>query len=70
MCILRPYADKSGKFGVYAHTFTSYERIGKWDSEKYQKSGRKPHFIEFCDTPRWVNLYCVVDEEVYCDYKI
>ncbi len=47
--------------------FVSYERIGKWDEERYKKGCRKPYFVELCGTPRRINLYAVAD--VYYNYE-
>ena len=66
---IKPYTDKPSTFGLFTHIFVSYERIGKWNSERYKKGGRKPYFIELCGTPRWINLYTVIDEDVYCNYE-
>lgn len=54
---MKPYADKPGAFGLFVHSFVSYERIGKWDEKRYKKGGRKPYFVELCGTPRRINLY-------------
>ena len=62
---INPYADKPNAFGLLIHSFISYERIGKWDEERYKKGGRKPYFIEICDTPRRINLYAVADEDIF-----
>ena len=66
---IKPYADKPSAFGLFVHSFASYERIGKWDEERYRKGGRKPYFIELCGTPRWINLYAVADADVYYNYE-
>lgn len=66
---IKPYADKPNTFGLFVHSFVSYERIGKWDADRYAKGGRKPYFIELCGTPRWINLYMVADEDAYCNYE-
>ena len=62
---IKLYADKPSAFGLSVHRFVSYERIGKWDEERYRKGGRKPYFIKLCGTPRWINLYAVADADVY-----
>ena len=67
---IKPYSDKPNAFGLFVHSFVSYERIGKWDEDRYRKSGRKPYFIELCGSPRWINLYMVVDEDVYYNYEM
>ena len=61
--------DKPSAFGLSVHSFVSYERIGKCDEERYRKGGRKPYFIEFGGTPRWINLYAVADAGVYYNYE-
>lgn len=66
---IKPYADKPSAFGLSVHSFVSYERIGKWDEERYRKGGRKPYFIELGGTPRWINLYAVADADVYYNYE-
>ena len=67
---IKPYADKPNAFGLFVHSFVSYERIGKWDEDRYKKGGRKPYFIELCSTSRRINLYMVVDEDVYYNYEM
>ena len=42
---INPYIDKPSALGLFVHSFVSYERIGKWDEERYKKGGRKPYFI-------------------------
>lgn len=66
---IKPYADKASAFGLFVHSLVSYERIGKWDEDRYRKGGRKPYFIELCGTPRWINLYAVADADVYYNYE-
>ena len=66
---IKPYTDKPSAFGLSVHSFVSYERIGKWDEERYRKGGRKPYFIELGGTPRWINLYAVADADVYYNYE-
>ena len=66
---MKPYADKPSAFGLFVHSFVSYERIGKWDEERYKKGGRKPYFIELGGTPRRINLYAVADADVYYNYE-
>ena len=39
---IKPYADKPSAFGLSVHSFVSYERIGKWDEDRYRKGSRKP----------------------------
>ncbi len=53
---IKPYADKPSAFGLSVHSFGSFERIGKWEEDRYRKGGRKPYFIELGGTPRWINL--------------
>jgi hypothetical protein len=66
---IKPYADKPSVFVLSVHSFVSYERIGKWNEERYGKGGRKPYFIELGGTPRWINLYTVADADVYYNYE-
>lgn len=40
---IKPYADKPSAFGLTVHSFVSYERVGKWDEERYRKGDRKPN---------------------------
>ncbi|MCM1044723.1 MAG: hypothetical protein NC417_04370 [Candidatus Gastranaerophilales bacterium] len=32
---IKLYADKPNAFGLFVHSFVSYERIGKWDEDVY-----------------------------------
>ena len=66
---INPYVDKPSAFGLLVHSFESYERIGKWNEDRYRKGGRKPYFIEFSGTPRRINLYAVADADVYYNYE-
>ncbi len=67
---IKVYEDKPNAFGLPIHSFISYERIGKWDVERCKKGGRKPYFIEICDTPRRINLYAVANEDIYYNSKV
>ena len=69
MCHIKEYADKPSIFGLFVHSFVSFEKIGKWDAARYAKGGRKPYFIELSGTPRWINPYAVADADVYYNYE-
>jgi len=66
---IKSYADKPSVFGLSVHSFVSYEKIGKWDEDRYRKGGRKPYFIELYGMPRWINLYAAADADVYYNYE-
>ena len=68
-CVICLKVNVSSPFDLSVHSFVSYERIGKWDEERYRKGGRKPYFIELGGTPRWINLYAVADADVYYNYE-
>lgn len=61
--------DKPSAFGLFVHSFVSYERISKWDEDRYKKGGRKPYFIELGGIPRWINLYALADADVHYNYE-
>ena len=42
---IKPYADKPSAFGLSVHSFVSYERIGKWDEDRYRKAGKNPYAL-------------------------
>jgi len=44
------------------------KRIKKYDENENAGNVGKPYSIEICDTPRWINLYAVVNEDVYFSY--
>lgn len=44
---MKPYGDKSNVVGLFIHSFVSYERIQKWDEERYRKSGIEIFFEEY-----------------------
>ena len=59
------YAMGHETVGFPIHSFSTFERIEKYDENEDAGNVGKPYSIEVCDTPRWINLYAVVNEDVY-----
>ena len=51
--------------GFPIHSFSTFERIKKYDENEDAGDVGKPYSIEVCDTPRWINLYAAVNDDVY-----
>ena len=53
--------------GFPIHSFSTFERIKKYDESEDAGNVGKPYSIEVCDTPRWINLYAAVNDDAYYD---
>jgi hypothetical protein len=62
------YEDKREVFGFKVHSFSTFERIKKYDEEENTKSAEKPYSIEFGKTKRTLNLYAIASAkfEIAC----
>lgn len=54
--------------GFPIHSFSTFERIKKYDEDENVGDVEKPYFVEVCDTPRLINLYAVANEDIYFSY--
>lgn len=46
----------------------TFERVKKYDENENAGNIGIPYSIKVCETPRWINLYAVVNEYVYFSY--
>lgn len=53
------YEDKREVYGFKLHSFSTFDKIKKYDDEKCPESAEKPYFIEVGDTERTINLYAI-----------
>lgn len=56
-CII--YEDKREVYGFKIHSFSTFDKVKKYDDAKHSVSAEKPYFIEVGDTERTINLYVV-----------
>ena len=60
--------DEHDTVGFPIHSFSTFERIKKYDENENAENVGKPYSIEVCDIPRWINLYVAASEDVYFSY--
>lgn len=53
------YEDKREVYGFKIHSFSTFDKVKKYDEEKHSESAKKPYFIEVGDTERTINLYAI-----------
>ena len=53
------YEDKREVFGFKIHSFSTLDRIKKYDDSDNGKSVEKPYSIEAGETKRTINLYAI-----------
>ncbi len=53
------YEDKREVFGFKVHSFSTFDKIKKYDEAESPKSVKKPYFTEVSKTKRTINLYVV-----------
>lgn len=53
------YEDKREVFGFKIHSFSTLDRIKKYDDSDNEENAEKPYFIEVGDTERTINLYAI-----------
>lgn len=51
--------------GFPIHSFSTFERIKKYDENEDAGNVGRPYSIDVCDTPRWINLYAAANDDVY-----
>lgn len=51
--------------GFPIHSFSTFERIKKYDENEDAGDVGNPYSIEVSDTPRWINLYAAANDDVY-----
>ena len=53
------YEDKREVFGFKIHSFSTLDRIKKYDDSDNGKSAKKPYSIEVGEIERTINLYAI-----------
>ena len=53
------YEDKREVFGFQVHSFSTFDKIKKYDETESPQSAEKPYSIEVGKTKRTINLYAV-----------
>lgn len=53
------YEDKREVFGFKIHSFSTHDRIRKYDDSDSEKNAEKPYSIEVGETKRTINLYAM-----------
>lgn len=53
------YEDKREVFGFKVHSFSTFDKIKKYDQTENPQRAEKPYSIEVSKTKRTINLYVV-----------
>ena len=53
------YEDKRELFGLKIHSFSTLDRIKKYDDSDNEKNAEKPYSIKVGETKRTINLYAI-----------
>ena len=53
------YEDKREVFGLKIHSFSTLDRIKKYDDSDNEKNAEKPYSIKVGETKRTINLYAI-----------
>lgn len=53
------YEDKREVFGFKVHSFSTFDKIKKYDETESPQSAEKPYSIEVGERKRTINLYVV-----------
>ena len=56
------YEDKREVFGFKIHSFSTLDRIKKYDDSDNGKSAEKPYSIEVGEIERTINLYAIAQK--------
>ena len=54
------YEDKREVFGFMIHSFSTLDRIKKYDNSDNEENAEKPYSIKVGRTKRTINLYAIV----------
>lgn len=57
------YEDKREVFGFKAHSFSTFEKIKKYDDTDNMESAENPYSIEIDRTKRTINLYAIASSK-------
>lgn len=62
------YEDKHNVFGFKVHSFSTFDKIKKYNETESLQSAEKPYSIEVGDTKRTINLYAAASTkfEIAC----
>ena len=58
--LITVFEDEHSTIGFRIHSFSTFERVGKYDERKNAKNAEKPYSIEIGYTKRTINLYAIV----------
>ena len=53
------YDDKREVFGFMIHSFSTHDRIKKYDDSDSEENAEKPYSIKVGETKRTINLYAI-----------
>ncbi len=53
------YGDKREVFGFKVHSFSTFDKVKKYDESDNEEGAEKPYTIEVGGTKRTINLYVV-----------
>ena len=53
------YEDKREAFGFQVHSFSTFDKVKKYDEADHAESAEKSYSIEVGKTKRTINLYAV-----------
>jgi hypothetical protein len=53
------YEDKREVFGLKIHSFSTLDRIKKYDDSDNEENAEKPYSIKVGETKRTINLYAI-----------
>lgn len=62
------YEDKREVFGFKVHSFSTFDKIKKYDETDNAKSAKKPYFIEARKTARTINIYAIASAKFQIVY--
>ena len=57
------YEDKREVFGFKVHSFSTFEKIKKYDETDNAENAEKPYSIEVGRTKRTINLYAIASSK-------
>ena len=58
------YEDKREVFGLKIHSFSTLDRIKKYDGSGNEENAEKPYFIKVGETKRTINLYAIASTKI------
>lgn len=62
------YEDKREVFGFQVHSFSTFDKIKKYDETESPQSAEKPYSIEVGKKKRTINLYAVASTKFEIAY--